>query len=344
MDEKSGIFRLGNRNRSAVQFPASYNRPLMGLITRCPVCGTMFKVVADQLKISEGWVRCGHCAEIFDATADLRDESEIDLPNVAKTDERAATTPAPIESDPVSEPESVTSGYPSVQSEVHDSMIEGQPDAIEVEQQVDVMHEHPLDQPFELRREDSGFSKPVPLGTTEPELHDLSFVRQARRREFWRKPLVRAVLVLMVLAFVLLLAGQVAYQDRDRLALAYPDAKPWLARACDVLHCKLGPPRAIEAVAIETSSFNKLRGDTYRLNVTLKNQSATPVAMPALELTLTDTQDQAVVRRVLQAADFAPGTAAIGAASDWSTSVGIVVNTAAAGGRVSGYRVIAFYP
>jgi hypothetical protein len=97
-------------------------------------------------------------------------------------------------------------------------------------------------------------------------------------------------------------------------------------------------------VAIETSSFNKLRGDTYRLNVTLKNQSATPVAMPALELTLTDTQDQAVVRRVLQSGDFAPGTAAIGAASDWSTSIGIVVNPSAAGGRVSGYRVIAFYP
>src|SRR4051812_23314529 len=117
----------------------------MGLITRCPTCGTMFKVVADQLKISEGWVRCGHCAEIFDATADLRDESEIDLPVVARTDERIARPPE-------SEPESVTSGYPSVQSEVHDSAIEGTPDAMEFEQQADVLHEHPLDRPFELRR------------------------------------------------------------------------------------------------------------------------------------------------------------------------------------------------
>jgi predicted Zn finger-like uncharacterized protein len=314
----------------------------MGLITRCPTCGTMFKVVADQLKISEGWVRCGHCAEIFDATADLRDESEIDLPAVAKTDERVAS----------SGPESVSSGYPSVQSEVHDSVIEGAPDASEIEQQVNVLHEHPLDQPFELRREDTGnvesagphgFSRPTPLAP-EPELHDLSFVRQARRREYWRKPLVRAALALLLLAFIALLAGQVAYQDRDRLALAYPELKPLLARMCDAMRCKLGAPRAIEAVTIETSSFNKLRGDTYRLNVTLKNQSATPVAMPALELTLTDTQDQAVVRRVLQSGEFAPGTPAIGAASDWSTSVGIVVNAAAAGGRVSGYRVIAFYP
>ena len=47
---------------------ARYNRWLMSLITRCPACGTMFKVVPDQLKISEGWVRCGHCAEVFDAS------------------------------------------------------------------------------------------------------------------------------------------------------------------------------------------------------------------------------------------------------------------------------------
>lgn len=37
------------------------------LITRCPACGTRFRVVPDQLRISEGWVRCGHCAEVFDA-------------------------------------------------------------------------------------------------------------------------------------------------------------------------------------------------------------------------------------------------------------------------------------
>src|SRR5512133_2289177 len=39
----------------------------MSLITRCPSCQTLFKVVPDQLRISEGWVRCGQCDEIFDA-------------------------------------------------------------------------------------------------------------------------------------------------------------------------------------------------------------------------------------------------------------------------------------
>lgn len=45
----------------------------MNLVTRCPACGTSFKVVQDQLRISEGWVRCGRCSEVFDAAQDLQD-------------------------------------------------------------------------------------------------------------------------------------------------------------------------------------------------------------------------------------------------------------------------------
>lgn len=44
----------------------------MSFITRCPTCGTAFRVVPDQLKISEGWVRCGQCQHVFDATLDLQ--------------------------------------------------------------------------------------------------------------------------------------------------------------------------------------------------------------------------------------------------------------------------------
>ena len=44
----------------------------MSQITCCPFCATKFKVVPDQLRISEGWVRCGQCKEIFDAAAHLQ--------------------------------------------------------------------------------------------------------------------------------------------------------------------------------------------------------------------------------------------------------------------------------
>ncbi|CAD5375261.1 hypothetical protein RA210_U90150 [Rubrivivax sp. A210] len=44
-----------------------------GLATRCPACGTVFRVVPDQLRVSEGWVRCGRCSEVFDASQSLTD-------------------------------------------------------------------------------------------------------------------------------------------------------------------------------------------------------------------------------------------------------------------------------
>ena len=39
----------------------------MTLTTRCPSCNTVFKVSQDQLQLADGWVRCGHCDEAFEA-------------------------------------------------------------------------------------------------------------------------------------------------------------------------------------------------------------------------------------------------------------------------------------
>ncbi|MDB5819868.1 MAG: Family finger-like domain protein, partial [Rhizobacter sp.] len=45
----------------------------MSLATRCTACGTVFRVVQDQLKVSEGWVRCGKCQAVFSAMDGLFD-------------------------------------------------------------------------------------------------------------------------------------------------------------------------------------------------------------------------------------------------------------------------------
>jgi len=45
----------------------------MTLATRCTSCTTVFRVVQDQLKVSEGWVRCGRCGEVFNALDGLFD-------------------------------------------------------------------------------------------------------------------------------------------------------------------------------------------------------------------------------------------------------------------------------
>lgn len=45
----------------------------MSLATRCTACGTVFRVVQDQLRVSAGWVRCGRCGEVFNAIESLVD-------------------------------------------------------------------------------------------------------------------------------------------------------------------------------------------------------------------------------------------------------------------------------
>src|SRR5512140_1346327 len=321
----------------------------MGLITRCPGCGTMFKVVPDQLKISEGWVRCGHCSDVFDASAHLQPADAVAAASIDPHHERlaAAESPAePSESELESDADS-DARISSLHSEIEESAPAEAPDSAQLDAEAQELIENPLDRPFALRRED--LSAPGELMPREPQepadsdlphappFQELTFVRQARRQALWQRPAVRVLMLLAALALGLLLAGQVAIQERDRLAAYEPALRPWLVRLCEPFDCRIRAPRQIDAIAIDNSSFNKLRPDAYRLQVTLKNQGATEVAMPALELTLTDSQEQPVIRRVLLPGDVVPPRATIAAASEWSGSVAIALVDSSLGGRIAGY-------
>lgn len=301
----------------------------------------MFKVVPDQLRISEGWVRCGHCAEVFDASAHLLEsEAAEPVPPVGLDTEPAAITePAPIRESPPAPPSPSPSRAPKAPP-------------------VQPFADEPMYPPFVLRTEEpqeeaeppeESIPSQVPRETRrEPKaaapVADVSFVRQARRRAYWRRPGVRAVLLLLALALGALLAAQYAVQDRDRLAATQPALRPLIEALCKPLLCQVGPPRQIEAIVIDSSTFNRLRGDAYRLSFALKNQAAMPVAMPAIELTLTDTQDQPVVRRVLSPADMGASSSVIGPQADWSATLALSVASGGSGGRIAGYRLLAFYP
>ncbi|MEJ8835072.1 DUF3426 domain-containing protein [Ramlibacter sp. AN1133] len=349
----------------------------MSLITSCPACGTMFRVVPDQLKISEGWVRCGHCSEVFDAAAHMVDESVLEQlrtaeaaprpreqevpPFLAVRPEEAAPEAAEF---PTSAPATMPVELTTRPASLYGPLPGSEPAAAPLSKDESAfgpdseLEPSPLDGPFVFRRsdllerEDSSVLPPAPADTQWPEshddaaaeeLHNVSFVRQARRRAFWRRPLVRTLLLLFGLALAALLALQVGWQDRDRLALTQPELRPVLVRMCELLHCSLGAPRQIESIVIESSGFTRVRNDTYRLAFSVRNTARVQVAVPAMELTITDAQDQPIARRVLLPSELgAPGDA-IAPASEWSGAVGVVVGGSSSA-RVAGYRLLAFYP
>ena len=151
-------------------------------------------------------------------------------------------------------------------------------------------------------------------------------------------------------ALALLLAAtllaQVVVQKRHYLASAQPQWRATLQALCLPLQCDVQPYRQIAAVSVDSSSFNKLQGSTYRFALALKNQSALEVALPAVELTLTDASEQLLLRRVFTPAELAaPATLAPG--GEWLGSLDMEMDLQLPGNddaRIAGYRVLAFYP
>lgn len=173
--------------------------------------------------------------------------------------------------------------------------------------------------------------------------HDVGFIRAARRKAFWSRPAVRGVLVLSGLALCALLAAQYAVAERNRLAATYPALRPVIEQLCVPLGCEIGAPRQIAAISIDSSTFTRTRddADTFQLLVTLKSSAPTVLEMPALELTLTDAQNQPVLRRVLTRADTA-APSELPVTGEWSGAVRLHVPEVAQ--HVVGYRLLAFYP
>jgi predicted Zn finger-like uncharacterized protein len=337
----------------------------MSLITSCPACGTMFRVVPDQLKISEGWVRCGHCSEVFDAGRHLSDESVLVEPELAEQATRPTdlptspaemlTRPAEIEKEQPEQPPPAPPQRGATES-TDPSDFYGEDSHV-------LLEPSPLDAPFVFRPKevlalrDSQIPEPGEESQMLPEdfdsrprahdddedLDDVTFVQQARREAYWNRPEMRLRLAVTGVLLAALLVLQIAYEDRDRLAVSSPGMRPLLEGMCALFGCTLGAPQQIESVVIEASGFNRLRDDTYRLSFTLRNTAPVPVAAPAIELTITDAQDQTIARRVLTPTELGANPAVIPATGDWSRTIGIALGSSG-GARVAGYRLLAFYP
>ena len=387
----------------------------MSQITCCPFCATKFKVVPDQLRISEGWVRCGQCKEIFDAAAHLQVlplpvAVPAPAPSVAPTLAVApvqvpaflreplpvsapaptpAPVPAPLPAPPAApEAEAEAAAVFSLEDAPTPEVPADSPEAPNVLQAPEVEVEAPLapeSEPAPLpapepEPEPAPVPEPVPESEPEPvpeperelelepqvpsrlqgvlaaappqapaqaapapaRAEEPSFVRAARRQAFWRSAPVRVSLWVLCVLLTGLLAVQIAWHERDRLAAQTPALRPLLIQLCAALDCELQPYRHIAAVLIDSSGLSKGGpGDSYQLQVTLKNTSVVDVAMPALELSLTDAQEAVLVRRVLLPDEWG-GPAVLPAASEWSVRTPVALQGAAS--QLSGYRVLAFYP
>ena len=81
----------------------------MTLATRCPQCGTTFRVVSDQLKLRKGLVKCGKCLHVFNGIeflhyfsepAPTANESALPGASGAPTPEFLGMDDAPVEAAP----------------------------------------------------------------------------------------------------------------------------------------------------------------------------------------------------------------------------------------------------
>jgi hypothetical protein len=163
----------------------------------------------------------------------------------------------------------------------------------------------------------------------------------------WQRPGVRRWLWLLAVLAVLLLVVQVLRHERDGIVARQPNLRPAFAGLCRVTGCELTALRQIGDIVIEGAAFarEKTGNSDYRLSFTLRNGAAVPLAMPAIELSLLDTQERAVVRRVLMAADYG-APAVLAARSDQAASLPMSLSAAEAAALppIAGYRVEAFYP
>jgi len=184
------------------------------------------------------------------------------------------------------------------------------------------------------------------------------FLRQARERERTRARQASAapeaprsnrrtwlLAALGVLLVAALLQG--TYLARSQLAGRFPVLRPMLESACVPLGCAVPPWRDLDALRIESSQLQRQQegSDEYILAVTVRNNGRALTALPAIELVMTDLQDQLMLRRVLLPADYLEASQrdfaidGLPAGTELPLRVAFRTQQAAAN-----YRVLLFYP
>jgi len=335
----------------------------MTAITRCPSCGTAFRVRPHQLEARDGRVRCGRCSVVFDARESLAEHLDVGEPDAAGArrtpifDPSADAMPEPTR-EPAAERALGRPGVPladagSIPLADRGSIPLADRGSIPLADRGSV----PLADRGSVPLADRGSipladraSVPLPdeeryddeLEYSDAEGDEYRFGPQRKRRAR-----VRTVLWgLASLVLLLALAGQIAYVFRSDIAARDPDARRLLLRACERLGCEVPLPGHADLVTIEVSEMHpepEMPG-ILALSAVLRNRADFAQRQPWIELTLTDARDRALARRVLAPRDYLGERVEFeqGLAAGQEQSLRLLLDTA--GIQPTGYRLLLYYP
>lgn len=282
--------------------------------TRCPGCKTIFRVTAQQLSLRAGQVRCGHCQTVFDGVA-------------AMVSLAPQPDPEPDYYDPAKGPPTVTLRSAQALHPVHEEP--EVPAADDDADDADDQAEHDAE---------------LAEAKADPDLSYASRFSWQEKKERRRIPawLYGAAIPLLVLAF----AAQALLHFRDAIAAHWPTTKPALIRLCAVAGCEVHPMADIAALSIEASDLqaDPAHKGLLILSTTIRNRAPYPLAYPYVELTLSDAQDQIVVRRAFGPQEYISGAADPRAGIPGNTELAVKLFVDASATSQAGYQVYLFYP
>lgn len=328
----------------------------MSLATRCTSCGTVFRVVQDQLKVSEGWVRCGRCNEVFNALEGLFD-LERDAPPEGVSvfgAEAAAASAGALADTPWNSDGFAAAADPDLVDKL-DTRLFGsrRPDSASTpSKQVRARDRHEFsDAQFnpEWVADEDVTSQVGALFSPEAALEERTddsgptpeFVRRAQREARWQSSGARVALFGASVLLIGCLALQATHHFRDLVAARWPSLRPALMAWCDTVGCRIEAPHRIEDISVESTALARVgTSDAFRLSVTLRNRSTIGLALPSIELSLTDASGLLIARRALAPRDFRVGSSVLPAAAESP----LQLTLSAGSPRVSGYTVEIFYP
>jgi predicted Zn finger-like uncharacterized protein len=152
-------------------------------------------------------------------------------------------------------------------------------------------------------------------------------------------------LLSICLLLALLMAFQLVYFSRTKLAAQYPQYKPLLSQACELLNCKIDLPKNLDLLVIDDSDMQEDQDyqDVVNFSSTVINNASYTQAYPNLELTLTNADDHPVLRKIIKPAEYlgANDHLETGLGSHEETHIRLAIHTGDI--AVSGYRVQLIY-